>query len=110
MFFYRLQSLADVGAHASVRERDPPIVDVAIEEFNLLAAAREYKVVRYTFVIVEKILLDCIRAVSKAKDKVLVPEMSVVLHNMPKYRAIANLNHWLGHIFSIANSQTQATA
>jgi hypothetical protein len=47
---------------------------------------------------------------SQAKDEILVPKMSVVLHHVPQDGPVANMNHGLGQIFGVANTHAQPTA
>ena len=69
---YCLQSLADIRIDPSVRERNAPVVSVAIKQLYLLASTGQDKIVRGALTIIEEILLDCIGAVAQAQDEILV--------------------------------------
>src|SRR5215467_15472503 len=99
---HSFQTLPDVGVDSSIGECDPPIMDVAVEELKFLTATGEDEVVRDTLVIVQEVVLHDICAVTEAEDEVFVPEVRIVLHDMPQDRAITDLHHWFGYVFRIA--------
>src|SRR5262245_17436627 len=92
-----LQPLPDVGGDAGVDERDVPVVDVAVEQAELLAALGEDEVVGDALVVVEEVVLDGVGLVAQAEDEVLVPVVGVVLHDVPQDRPVADGHHRLGH-------------
>ena len=63
-----------VDVRAGLDEGDRPVVDVAIEEVDLLAALRPDEIVRDGFVVVQKVILDDVALVAQAKNEILVPE------------------------------------
>src|SRR5262245_17705510 len=85
-------------------------MDVAVEQLQAFTASRQHEVVRHALVVVEKVALDHVRSMSEAQDEVLVPEMSVVLHDVPQDGAIPNLHHRLGDVLGIADPQAQSAA
>src|SRR5689334_15106654 len=107
---HSFQTLPDVGVDSGVGEGYPPIVDVAVEELKLFTATGKDEVVRHTLVIVQKVILHDVSAVTEAEDKVFVPEMRVVLHDMPQDRAITDLHHRFGYVFRIADAEAKSSA
>jgi hypothetical protein len=65
--------------------------------------AGQNEVIGSAFVVIEEVILDGVGAMSQAEDKILVPEVGVVLHHVPQDRPVADMHHRLGHIFGIAN-------
>ena len=59
------QALADVGMQAGVDEGDAPVVDVARQQLDLLAALGQHEVVRHALVVVEEVLADQVAAVAR---------------------------------------------
>src|SRR6185369_4800628 len=57
--------------------------------------------------VAEEELLDHVGLVAEAEDEVLVPEVGVVLHQVPEDRPVADLDHRLG---DLAGVLTQARA
>ena len=94
--FDRLQALADVRREARLDERDLPVVDVAAEQFELLAAFRQDEVVRQALAVVEEVILDDIAAIAQADDEIVVAVVGVVLHHVPQDRPIADVTIGLG--------------
>ena len=84
----RRQPLADVGVQPGVDERDRPVVDVARQQLDLPPPSREHEVVRHGLVVVRgSSSLITSALVAEAEDEVLVPEVGVVLHDVPQDRA-----------------------
>src|SRR6266478_9627767 len=57
----------------------------------------------------KKVLLDCVCAVAEAKNKILVTEVRIILHDVPKNRPIPNGYHGFRNvvcIFPQAHSET----
>jgi hypothetical protein len=84
--------LADAGLDSRASEGDPPIMDVAIVEFQLVSASRQNEVVRGAFVVIQEIVFDCVGAMPQAKNEVLMAIVGIVLHNMTKNRSVADLH------------------
>jgi len=93
---HRQQALGDVGLQAGVGEGDPPVVDVAGDEFDLLASGH-HEIVGEGFLVVEEVLLDEVGAVPQAEDEVLVAEVGVELHDVPEDGPVADGHHGLGN-------------
>src|SRR5690349_13965738 len=61
-------------------------------------------------VIVHEIFLDHVTFVAKTDNKFIESEMAVILHDMPEYRLVANLNHGLGFKMGFfGNPRTHST-
>ena len=86
---------------AGVDERDPPVVDVGAQQIDRSAAVREHEVVRDALVVVEEVVLDLLGAVAEAQDELLVPEVRVVLHQVPEDRTLADLDERLGDLVRV---------
>src|SRR5262245_21871630 len=91
-----LQALPEVRVQAGVDERDPPVLDVATEDLDVLATLREHEVVGQTLVVVQEVLLDRVTAKAEAENEVVVPEVRIILHQMPDDRPVADVHHRLG--------------
>ncbi len=89
------EPLADGGREARVDERDGPVVDVGLEQRHL-GAAGQHEVVGDRLVVVHEVALDVGGAVAEAQDKVLVPVVGVILHQVPQDGARADGDHRLG--------------
>src|SRR5712664_4882052 len=97
--------------HACLGKRDVPVVDVAIEKLQILAAFGERKIVGYALVVMQEILFDGVRAIAQAQNEILVAKMRVVLHNVPQHWPVANRHHWLRdvvRVFPQPHSQSAA--
>ena len=82
-------------------ESDVPVVDVTVKQLEVFATVGERKVVGDTFVVVQKILFNGVRAVSETQDEVFVAVVRVILHDVPEDRPVANRDHRLGDIVRI---------
>src|SRR5262245_14406315 len=76
-------------------------MDVASEKLHAIAAFAQHEVVRQRFLVAEEVLLDHVRAVSKAEDEILVPEVRIILHQMPHDRPIAEGRHRLRDVLVV---------
>jgi len=103
ILLHHLQAHPDVGIDSGIGEGNAPIVDITVQQFKILGAARQDKVVRGAFVVVEEVVLDGIGAMPQAENKVLVAEVGVVLHDMPQDGPVADMHHGLGQIFGVAD-------
>ena len=97
VLFDCLETLSDIGGGTSVSESDVPIVDIAIEKLKVLASFPQDEIVRKTFIVVQKIILDKVGSVTQAENEVIVPVMGVLLHNMPEDRSVSDVYHRLGN-------------
>jgi hypothetical protein len=105
-----LQPLTDVGIYAGIRESDFPVLDIAFLELDALAAIGEDEVIRNALVIIQEVVFDDVRLVSKAQDELFVAKMCVVLHDMPEDWPVSNIDHGFGNIFSLlSDPHAQAT-
>jgi hypothetical protein len=62
---------------------------------QFLPSIGQDEIVGETLIVIEKIILDHIGLVAKAKDKVFMTVVCVILHNMPKDWPIADSDHGL---------------
>src|SRR3954453_3459816 len=91
------QPLADRRRPARVDERDPPVLDVALEQLDLAAALREDEVVLERLVVVEEVLLERVAVVAEAEDELRVAVVGVVLHEVQQDRLLSDRDERLGH-------------
>src|SRR5438552_48163 len=63
-----------------------------------------------TFVVLQEIVLDNVATITKAKDKVLMAVVGVVLHHVPNDGTIPNVYHRLRQVLAVSDPQSQATA
>src|SRR5260221_427650 len=83
-------------------------MDITIGQFHALSAFRKDKVVRQTFIVVQKVLLDEITAITEAEYELLVPEMSEISHYVQEDWTVTNRHHGLRNVIGIvAQPQTQ---
>ena len=71
-------------------------MDVAVQQLKILPALREDEVVRQALAVIQEVVLDDIRAISEAEHEVAMSVVGVVLHDVPQYRAIPDVDHGLG--------------
>ena len=65
-------------------------------QLKILPALREDEVVRQALAVIQEVVLDDIRAISEAEHEVAMSVVGVVLHDVPQYRAIPDVDHGLG--------------
>src|SRR5580765_246837 len=110
IFLDSFQSHANVGVYTCIRESDIPIVNVTMKELEMLSALRKSEIVRETLVIVAKVVLDGIRAISQTKDEVAMAEMRIILHHVPQDRSVADWHQGLRYILSVLPQPHAETA
>src|SRR3989442_3384358 len=76
-------------------------MNVAVVKLQSLAALQEREVVRDALAVLEKEVFDGISAITEAQDELLVSEVSIVLHEVPENRPVADGHHWLRHTFGV---------
>ncbi len=104
VLFNGFEALADIRIYPGIRESNPPIMDIAIQQIHLFATARKNKIVGSALVVSEKVIFHSFRPMSQTENEVLVAEVGVVLHHMPEDRPIANEDHRFGSIFRVADA------
>jgi hypothetical protein len=82
---------------ACVDEGYVPILNIPRKKLDRLLILVDDKVVRKAFIVIEKVLLDHFSFPSQTKDKIRVAKVSVVLHHVPKDRAISYVDKRLGY-------------
>src|SRR6266481_2583597 len=107
---HRFEPLTNIGIRTGLYKGDGPLVDIAVEKLDVLASLGPDKIVRDGFIVMQKIILDGIALVSEAEDEVLVPEMSVIFHQMPENRTWPNRHHGLRNILRVASESHSGTA
>src|SRR4029079_18800698 len=90
--------------------RNPPIVDIAVQQLQFFRSAGQNKVVGSALIVIKEIILDSVGAMSQAQNEVLVAEVGVVLHHVPQNGPVSDIHHGLGRIFSVAYPQTLPSA
>jgi len=73
----------DVGSQARIHERDTPVIDIAVQQFKVLATPGKHEVVRGTLIAVAEVAFDHIGFVTQTEDEILVPIRRIILHYMP---------------------------
>ena len=109
MLLHCLQSLSDVRIDPGVHESDAPVLDVAVQQFQVLAALGQNEVIGGAFVVVEKVVLDDVRPIAHAEDEVPVSEVGVILHHVPQQRPVADVHHRFRQIVGIADPHAEAS-
>src|SRR5215831_6986812 len=71
---------------------NPPILDVAPQQFDVLASVGKDKIVGGALAVVQKIMFDRLGLVTETKNEIRVPVVGVVFHHMPQDGHIADLN------------------
>jgi hypothetical protein len=90
------QPLPDRRVDPGVHERDRPVGDVGAQHLDLAAA--QHEIVRARLGVVQEVVLDVLRAVSRAQHEVGVPEMRVVAHHVPEQGSRSHGLHRFGHV------------
>ena len=94
------EHLVAIEVRAAPRRRRSPMLVVSpvstnvirqssmsrLQQVDLAPALGQDEVVRHALVVLEEELLDLVAAVAEAQDEVLVPEVGVVLHQVPQDR------------------------
>jgi hypothetical protein len=88
----------------------PPIMNIAAQQFDILPAVSENEIIGRTLAVIKKITLNHFRLVAETQDKIGVPEVSVILHHMPKYRHRTDFHQRLWRIFSMIAKPHAETA
>src|SRR5206468_8125671 len=84
---------------------------VRVEDLQVLAAVRQEQIVGEVFVVGQEVILNDVTLVPQAQDQLVVPEVGVVLHNVPQDRSAAHVNHGLRDAFvGLSDPHTKATA
>ena len=91
------QPFSDVRPAPGVHEGDAPVVHVASCELDAVPASGQREVVREGLVVGEEVLLDHLGLMPEADDELVVPEVCVVLHDVPQDRAAPDRHHRLRH-------------
>src|SRR5262252_5803100 len=85
-------------------------MDIASHQFDLPSAVGEDEIVGHAFVIVQKVILDYIRLVTKAEDEILVAVMGVILHHVPEDRTGSDIDHGFRYVITVLpNPHSEAT-
>jgi hypothetical protein len=66
VFLNSLEPLSNIRSDSSVSKRDPPFVDVTTDQLQLFATLTKNKVIGDTFIVVKKVILYSVGAVSQA--------------------------------------------
>src|SRR5262245_52741455 len=69
VLFDCFETLSDISRGTGIGESDVPIVDITVEKLKVLASLPQDKIVRKTFVVVQKVILNEVCAVTKAENK-----------------------------------------
>ena len=89
------QPLADIAPDAGVDHGDAPVLLRIAEDLDLVAETRDDAVGIGLRLVVQEEFLDDVCLVAKAQDEVLVPELAVVVHQVPEDRLVADRDHRL---------------
>ena len=87
VFLRGLQTHADVRVDTGVSKGDPPVVNVAVDQLEVFAAARQYEIIRGAFVIIQKVVLDGFGFVAQAKNEIPVADNERSTSSHAKARA-----------------------
>src|SRR5215472_5097858 len=96
VFAHGPQPLSDIAPHTGVDHGNAPILLRIAEDLDTVAELRDHTVRVALRPVVQKELLDDVRLIAKAQDEVLVAVLTVVVHQMPQDRAVADGDHRLG--------------
>src|SRR5690606_17925245 len=80
-------------------ECDVPVGNIGTLELHGSAAVAHGEIVGHALVVLEEVALDGLARVAEAQDEILVPEMCVVLHQVPDDRARTDRGERLGITF-----------
>ena len=80
-------------------------------QFELAATFRKREIVGQVFLVVDEIVSNQISAISETKDELLVPEVSVVPHQVPDDRTNADIDkRFRDRVGVLAQASPKATA
>ena len=105
------EALPDVAPDAGVDHRDAPVLLRIAEDLDFLAEARDDAVGVGLRLVVQEEFLDDVGLVAKAQHEILVPELAVVVHQMPQDRLVADRDHRLRHALGdVSDPRAQTSA
>src|SRR5271166_2244257 len=93
---YALDAASDLGRLARFYERDTPRLRLAAMNFHLVLIAHVDRHVGRVQVIIHEVLFDHVSLVAEAHDEIVDPVRGIHLHDVPKNRLAADLDHRLG--------------
>src|SRR5258706_4439326 len=97
----RPKPFPDISPKTGIDKRHTPIFFWLTKKFDLRTELRYGAVGEGVRPVVDKEFLDRVRLISKAKHEILVPVVTVILHNMPEDRLMADWDHRLWNRFGI---------
>src|SRR5262245_14733851 len=104
------QPLADIAPNTCVDHRNAPVLLQIPEYLDLVSKICNDAIGVRLRPVVQEILLDDVRLVAKAQDKVLVAELAIVMHQVPEDRLVSDRNHWLRDAFGYLPNTGAETA
>ena len=105
------KTLSDISPNSGIDKRNPPIGRSFANNLNFGTEVRNYAVTALRNFVVHEIVLNNIGLVAKAKNELIVFILTVILHDMPQNRMMADWHHRLWYVFGvIANARTQTAA
>src|SRR5262245_14953923 len=83
MIFYSEKPLTNVSPQPRIHQCDAPIWRALAQYFNFVAKVRNHTIACCRRLIVQNIVLNHICFVTKAKDKIAMTVIAVILHDVP---------------------------
>jgi hypothetical protein len=77
-----------------IDEMNCPVVDITAFRIQLPSSVSKHKVSVTIAVIIKEEFFDHFSLISQAQNKLLMTEMSVILHQVPNNRPIAYIHEW----------------
>src|SRR5215510_10486888 len=101
------KSLADVAPDSGIHQCYTPIRWISAKHFHIFAEIGDHEISVCRWLKIEEVILDNISLITKAEDKVPVPILTIVLHNVQEHRMRSDWDHRLWNAFGIvANSRS----
>src|SRR5262245_43867934 len=91
------EALPDIAPGSRVHERNAPVRWSFTENFDLLAEFGDDAVAARGLLVVQEVVLDDVRLVSKAENEISMAILAVILHDMPQDRLMRDRPHPLGN-------------
>lgn len=96
---------------SGVNERNTPLGRPFAKELNLGAVFGNHTIAAFRNLVIQEIVLDNVRFVPEAQDKIVMAILAIILHDVPQNWMVSDRNYWLRNVLRIVtNSRTQSAA
>src|SRR5262245_54352462 len=101
MFTHGIKPFANIAPYPGIDQCDAPVLLGIAQRLDVGAENRDHAVRIDVGLVLEEEIFDDVGFVAQTKDEVLVAELAVVAHEVPKDRLAADGYHRLWHVLGI---------